>query len=150
VPGEIREKLDLDTPATVEVEQGAPVQARILRINAAADPESRQFEVRVLLPASAAARPGMFARVTLQVARAPRSLAVPRSALRMTPDGPVVVLVGEDRKVHLQPVSLGLATPGYAQVLDGLQEGQEVVTMGASTLEEGQEVRLDGAGKQHP
>ncbi len=149
VPGGIREKLDLDTPATVEVEQGAPVQARILRINAAADPESRQFEVRVLLPPSAAARPGMFARATLQVARAPRALAVPRSALRITPDGPVVVLLGGDHKVHLQPVTLGLTTPGYVQVLDGLQEGQHVVTMGGSTLEEGQEVRPDQAGKQN-
>lgn len=144
VPGEIRERLDVRTPARVSLEGGEEVDARILRLNAAADPESRQFAVRVSLPASTAARPGMFARVTLQVARAPRALAVPRSAVRTTPDGPVVVVVPPDGKVHLQPVSLGLTTPGFAQVLEGLKEGDRVVTLGAGNLENGQEVRVDG------
>ncbi len=148
VPAEIRDKLDPAAAARVEIQPGTPVQARILRINAAADPESRQFQVRVLLPDSIAARPGMFARVTLRVARAPGALAVPRSALRTTPDGPVVVLVRADHKVHLQPVTPGLTTPSYVQILEGLEEGQQVVTMGASTLEEGQEVRTDSAGSR--
>lgn len=146
VPAEVRQRLDQRTPVEVEVEEGARVQARILRINAAADPESRQFEVRLLLPEGAPARPGMFARVRLQLARARQVLTVPRSALRETPEGARVGLVDSQGRVQLKVVRLGLTTPEYAQVLEGLQEGQKVVTLGGSHLEDGQEVRLEGAG----
>jgi len=147
VPGEIRDRLDPRTPARVEIQPGISVQARILRINAAADPESRQFEVRVLVPEGAPARPGMFARVNLQVARVVQALAIPRSALRTTPEGSRVVVLDPQGRVHLRAVQVGLTTPEYAEILQGLQEGQKVVTLGGGNLEDGQEVRLEGTGK---
>lgn len=145
VPEEIRQSLTSTTPARIEFDADGvqPVEAKLLRLNAAADPESRQFEVRVLLPASTQARPGMFARVHFVTERAERALTVPRSAVRTTKDGPVVLVV-RDGKVHTQPVSLGLTTPEFQQVLDGLKQGDRVVTLGAGNLEDGQEVRLEG------
>jgi len=42
---------------------------------------------------------------------------------------------------------VGLTTPEYAEILQGLQEVQKVVTLGGGNLEDGQEVRLEGTGK---
>ncbi len=147
VPAEVRQRLEERTPVEVEVEGGTRVQARILRINAAADPESRQFEVRVLLPEGAPARPGMFARVHLQVDRVVQALAVPRSALWSTPEGARIAVLDAQGRVHLRAVRVGLTTPESAQILEGLQEGQKVVTLGGANLEDGQEVRLEDTGK---
>jgi len=147
IPAEVRQRLEERTPVEVEVEGGTRVQARILRINAAADPESRQFEVRVLLPEGAPARPGMFARVHLQVDRVVQALAVPRSALRSTPEGARIAVLDARGRVHLRAVRVGLTTPESAQILEGLQEGQKVVTLGGANLEDGQEVRLEDTGK---
>lgn len=88
----------------------------------------------------------MFARVHLQVDRVVQALAVPRSALRSTPEGARIAVLDAQGRVHLRAVRVGLTTPESAQILEGLQEGQKVVTLGGANLEDGQEVRLEGTG----
>lgn len=78
-------------------------------------------------------RVSMTAQVHIVVARAPQALAVPAAALGAPgADGrPTVrVLSGEGRhaRVDTRPVRTGLNNRVHVQVLEGLQEGERVIT----------------------
>lgn len=144
VPGDIRERISENTPVTVAVEQGEAFPAKIQRINAAADPEDRQFLVRVLLPSSESARPGMFARVTFTVENHQDAIAVPRGAILNDDDGSYAVVIDNNMTAHIRRVKVGFATAKKAQVLEGIEPGEDVVVIGGKKLKDGQEVRIDG------
>ncbi|MCR5661890.1 MAG: efflux RND transporter periplasmic adaptor subunit [bacterium] len=144
VPGDIRERITENTPVTVAVEQSEAVPAKILRINAAADPEDRQFLVRVLLPSSEVARPGMFARVTFTVEDHQDAVAVPRGAILNDDAGSYAVVIDKDMIAHIRRIKVGFATAKKAQILEGIEPGEDVVVIGGKKLEDGQEVRIDG------
>ncbi|MBI3333019.1 MAG: efflux RND transporter periplasmic adaptor subunit [Candidatus Omnitrophica bacterium] len=88
--------------------------------------------------------PGMFARSEIAVFEKPNALVVPTSALRDTDgDGKfdsVFVIEGEQAK--LKPMSLGYLTTDYAEIADGVQEGEQVVTEARGPLKEGSKVTL--------
>jgi RND family efflux transporter MFP subunit len=80
--------------------------------------------------------PGMFVNVSL----APRTLigasVVPAQAVQTGPDSQFVYVVGEDRKVTQQAVTLAYVETGFA-VVDGVPPGARVVIEGAQNLRPG-------------
>src|SRR5437879_13862557 len=91
---------------------------------------TRTVDVRVTTRnADGRLRPGTFINVELVTARQKR-LAVPESAVLPTGERHVVfVVVGGGRLVPRE-VRLGARANGYYEVLDGLREGEVVVTSG--------------------
>ncbi|WP_172293225.1 efflux RND transporter periplasmic adaptor subunit [Pseudoruegeria sp. HB172150] len=70
-------------------------------------------------------------------------IAIPVSAITGTEDEPKVWVVsnnGEERKVHLTPVTIDYTADGFAAIKDGLEAGDEIVTRGVHSLEDGQTV----------
>lgn len=88
--------------------------------------------------------PGMFARAEISVFEKPDALVVPTSALRdMDEDGKFEsVFVADADRVALKAVTLGYLTTDYAEITDGLAEGQAVVTEARGTLKEGSKISL--------
>lgn len=86
--------------------------------------------------------PGMFARAEIAVFEKPDALVVPTSALKdMDGDGKFeAVFVTQDSKAGLKPISLGYLTTDYAEITQGLQEGDQVVTEARGNLKDGSEV----------
>ncbi len=86
--------------------------------------------------------PGMFARAEIAVFEKPDALVVPTSALKdMDGDGKFeAVFVAQDNKAALKPISLGYLTTDYAEITQGLQEGDQVVTEARGNLKDGSEV----------
>ena len=88
--------------------------------------------------------PGMFARAEIAVFEKPNALVVPTSALRDTDgDGKfesVFVVDGETAK--LKGITLGYLTTDYAEIAEGLQEGEQVVTEARGSLKDGSKVAL--------
>lgn len=72
---------------------------------------------------------------------------VPLAALDSAPDGApfVWVVAGAENRVSKRPVGLGEAVGASVEVVDGLTEGDVVVTAGISKLCEGMRVRLIAA-----
>jgi multidrug efflux pump subunit AcrA (membrane-fusion protein) len=78
-------------------------------------------------------KPGMFAQLAIQTGQHPSALLVPKEAvLRMPsidPTAPLqnVVFTVADGRVHKQTVSLGATDGKNIEVVQGLQEGVDLV-----------------------
>jgi RND family efflux transporter MFP subunit len=83
--------------------------------------------------------PGMYATVVLKAGRRPRALAVPTQAV-VNGKNPVVYVVNQRHQLEERPVKLGLETPDQYEILDGLQEGDDVVIGNPADLKDGQQV----------
>ena len=80
-------------------------------------------------------RSGMFASFVIRVGDPVRSTAVPVQGVVREGDGTMTVWVTRDRRRFLRrTVKVGLQQDGWAQILDGLQPDEVVVTDGAIFL----------------
>jgi RND family efflux transporter MFP subunit len=140
-PGQ-REELAVGQRALIG--SGLP-EGRISRIALQANPESRLIEVEVTFPGSAAGRripllPSTLATVEIVVGARDSALQIPSAALQ---DRSVWV-VDAQGLAHARPVEVGLQGNGAVEILQGLEEGDRVVTAGASLLSDGVHTRVVG------
>ena len=70
--------------------------------------------------------PGMTARVDINTSEKPNALAVPISALKANTSGSYVLLVNADGSTMEQPVTTGIYSDEYVEILDGLSEGDQI------------------------
>src|SRR5690606_38684397 len=94
------------------------------------DPASRTGKVRIELPNTGLElKPDMYATVAFQIELGPR-LQIPIGAVVYTgPRRLVFVDIGEGR-LRPQEVTLGVRNEATVEVIDGLREGQAIVTSG--------------------
>ena len=85
-------------------------------------------QVKLDVPAPPAElRQDMTVSVDIAVARRPNALLIPASAVHDAEGGAAWVLLLEDGRSVRRPVRLGLRSGGYAEVLEGLSEGDAVI-----------------------
>lgn len=112
-----------------------------------ADPITQTFRIRVGMetPKDVRVLPGMTATVTLryhQGGKLENRILVPFSAVTKDSSGKQVVwVIGGDQVVRGNPVTMGVATDGQVEILQGLQPGTRIAVAGASYLREGMKVR---------
>lgn len=107
------------------------------------DPNGRAVVCRALLPNNEGKlRPGMFARVRLVFGKRQDALMIPEQAV-VTGNKTTVFVVNEG-KVSEVPVRLGVRRDARVEVLEGLQEGDVIVTAGQLKLRDGMQVRTVG------
>jgi RND family efflux transporter MFP subunit len=138
----------VDSPVTVEIEALPSGHERVGDVEAlvpSADPGSRTFQVRVVIPnPDGQVRSGMFARVGFQKSERP-GILVPASALikRGQLDG--VYVITNDR-ARLRWVRLGKAFGPRTEVISGLEPGDVIALTGLDRLEDGGRVEVSGNG----
>jgi multidrug efflux system membrane fusion protein len=88
--------------------------------------------------------PNQFVNVQLLLRNVP-AVVVPVTAVRTGANGDYVYVINEDRTVSLRKVKRGQATVGLIAIVEGLQEGERVVTEGGDRLQDGMAVQLPGA-----
>jgi HlyD family secretion protein len=129
---------------------GATYQARVLAVDINPTTSSRggvAYPVRLALGPGHYADgrlaprplPGMSAVAALQVRRAVDAIAVPASAVFREGSQDYVWLV-TDGVAHKHLVTLGAQGEAEVQVVNGLSEGQQIVTHGADQVTDGQSV----------
>jgi membrane fusion protein (multidrug efflux system) len=86
----------------------------------------------------------MFARVTLDLGGQRKGLLVPREAVvyRGEESG---VFVLDGNVARFRPVEAGLTKQSQVEIVRGLKLGEKVVSMGASLLKDGDQVRVKQA-----
>jgi membrane fusion protein, multidrug efflux system len=132
---------------------GESVAATIFRVSPAVDRATRTVLVEVDVPNSGRKlRPGAFGRVHFALETRPGVIALPVPAVRREVSGGAFVLIAEKSDTgHVarrRDVTLGLEAGGWVEIASGLREGEEVVTLGASSLSDGAKIapkRADGA-----
>ncbi len=129
-----------ETPAVITVDAfpGKKFLAKVAVVNPMVDQKTRTFRVRIKIPnPSGNLVDGMFARVRFSVKRR-MALAVPRDALqRLAGSGTFYVFVVDKDRADKRTVKTGVIGDRYAEVLDGLKEGEKVVASGAGRLRSG-------------
>lgn len=78
-----------------------------------------------------ALKPGMFAKVTLFTGQTVRALAVPESAVVDDNGKPTVFVMEGGESFFKRAVRTGIRSNGFVQILDGIKEGDRVVSRGA-------------------
>ena len=154
-----RMKLDFTLPARalLHLAKGLPIEARsealgnkrftgqIYSIDNQVDPITRSIQVRALLANDERElTPGLLMTVTLQT-RERLAVLVSEAALVTSGGSQSVWLVestAEGHTVHQQPVTLGERFRGWAEITQGLQAGDRVVTHGLQKVKEGQAVAV--------
>ena len=121
-----------------------PIAGKITLISPALDPGSTTVEVWVRLEnPKGNLRPGTAVHVSVAGRTAPKAITVPSEAIVVASSGkPTVMVIGSDGVAHQTPVQTGIADAGQTQIVSGLNPGQQVVTTGAASLDDGTHVKV--------
>ena len=84
-------------------------------------------------------KPGMFGRLSVIFDQRGGVLSIPREAVLEDDEQPAVFVVRDGKAVR-QAIGVGARSGGLVEVLSGVDEGEQVVTVGASTLRDGAKV----------
>lgn len=106
-------------------------------ITPAGDPIARTFRVRVALPDDTPLRIGMSVEANIITREVADALLVPAAAISQD----AVYVVEDARAVH-RPVEIGIRGPQTVEILDGLQEGEDVISPVPPDIRDGMRVRL--------
>ena len=144
VPEEISRQISVGQAVDVAFDGIAnrKFNSRINRINPAADMQSRQFSVRLVLdnPGNVI-KPGMFARINLTTQRLANAIVVPREAVQQKGDSATIVVVGKNSETEKREVKIGASDPKGFQITEGIEPGEKVVVMSSGPLKAGQQVK---------
>jgi len=149
-------KLDFTVPESFlgAMKPGATVLARaagypdrefegvVRTVGSRVDPVTRAFQVRAHIPNDERLlRPGML--LTVEVVTAQReALVVSENSVYQVQDRAFVYVIDSERTAHEREIRTGDRRFGAVEVLNGLEEGELVVTEGIVKLRDGAAVRL--------
>ena len=134
--------------ARVEVDAfpGESFMGRIARVSPVLDPATRTAPLEVEIANDQfRLKPGMYARVGIITESHPRALVVPTNAL-VDANGTRGVYLAVNNVAQFHPVKVGIEGNERTEVLDGVAEGDRVVTTGAAGLRNGDPIVLAGGG----
>lgn len=125
------------TRARISVAGLEPLEATVSRTSEALDPSSRTLraEIDIANPRNRL-RPGMTAEVALATRTVEEAMTVPVSAVRVSGDA-YYVFVARDGQVERRPVTVGVESAEWIQIVDGLEPTDAVVTAFSEPLEDG-------------
>jgi RND family efflux transporter MFP subunit len=128
----------MEADVVIDTYPGRTFSAAVTIISPIVDPESGSVTVRAMLERGTdELRPGMFARVTLYTGKAERRILLPTSALVQSDGSTGTVLVVQGGRVFRRKLRLGGQMEGKVEVLDGLKQGEEVISTPSPLLQEG-------------
>jgi HlyD family secretion protein len=124
--------IEVGNPVDIAVDAypGTVFEGKVSTINPMVDPLSRTFTVKVQMPnKNHRLKPGMFARVKIYPAIHKGALIAPFKSV-VKRDGSSFVFVIEDETARLREVKTGINNEREIEVIEGLEEGVEVIIEG--------------------
>jgi RND family efflux transporter MFP subunit len=130
---------------------GQEFDGKVTRTAGALDPQSRTMQVEVQVPnQQGKLYAGMYGQVKFLLPDDNAPIVVPADAFVFRAQGPQVVTVTNDNRIHWQEISVGRDFGTQLEVLNGLKENTEVVMNPTDDLREGIKVQVKGAEKPKP
>ena len=135
--------MNADLPVRMQVDAipGRDFEGIVSRVSPVVDAGTGTVRVTTEFKSSGALRPGMFGRIEVIYDRRDDVLTVPRTAL-LEGEGEDAVFAVRDGKAVRLPVHLGYIDGSVAEIRDGLNEGDTVVTTGKVALRDGSKVQV--------
>jgi membrane fusion protein (multidrug efflux system) len=138
----------------IDAAPGDAFEGKITAISPEIDPLTRNVRVQATIAnRGEKLRAGMFANVEIILPTKQNVLAIPATAVAYAPYGDTVFVIEEKKDasgamqkiVRSQVVRLGKTRGDFVVVVDGLKEGETIVTSGVFKLRPGMAVTIDNA-----
>lgn len=128
--------------AVVESVDSLPITGEIIAIDPKADQATHSIHVRGELPnESLQLKPGEFVRVSLELGKEENVVLIPQVAVERDGEQNYIFLVIDGVAVRTE-VTTGQKEGEMIQILDGVKEGNLVVTVGQLKIQDGYPVKL--------
>lgn len=122
---------------------------RITRVSPAVDVNTRTFPVEVQVNnADGRIRPGMFARVNINIGANDNVVVPDRAVVKQTGSNVKYVFVYSNGHVAYRQVQLGQRLDNAYELLEGLNDGDTVVVAGQSLLNDGAAAQINTHAKK--
>ena len=133
--------------ASVDVDAfpGEKFSGRIARLSPILDPSTRTAAMEVeIANRDGRLKPGMYARVDLTVEDKDNVLVVPKISLVDSQGERGVYQPSEDNKAKFKAVKVGIENNETAEILEGLADGEQIVSTGAGALRRDDQLVIAG------
>ena len=134
--------LRVGMPLKVQVDAfpGEEFSAEVYAIDPLLDVANRSIGLRARLPnEELKLRPGLFAKVRLQVSRKAAAIMIPEQSIVPRGEQSFVYLL-KDGKADMRPVKTGIRRSGQVEILEGVNDGDIVITAGVQKIGPGSAV----------
>ncbi|MEP5763003.1 MAG: efflux RND transporter periplasmic adaptor subunit [Halieaceae bacterium] len=124
-------------------------EAELIALDSRVDPATRNLLLRARIQESEGLLPGMFAILRVDLGKQRQVITVPETAVSYSLQGDTIYVVepGEDGALIAvsRIVEIGATRDGRTAVLEGIEAGEQVVTVGQNKLYRGVKVIVDDA-----
>lgn len=128
-------------PAVISTSEVGQAAGRVRIVTPQVDAKTRVGLARVALLDRGAFRPGMFAKVVINVG-AQQAVLAPQSAILYRDNRPGLFVIDAQGVAHFRAVVVGVRSGDLVEVRQGLQAGERVAVQGAGFLSEGDRVKI--------
>lgn len=131
-------------PVGIEIDALADetIVAAVSRVSPIVDPQTGTFKITVeIVDKTRRIKPGMFGRIGVIYDVHENALQIPRSAIIEDQGAASVFVIDGDRATR-RPVSTGFSNRGMVEITNGLQDGEQVVTVGQASLKQDSRVTV--------
>jgi multidrug efflux pump subunit AcrA (membrane-fusion protein) len=117
---------------------GGKLDGKVIVVSPTVDPSTTTVQIWVRAKnTKERLRPGVNVQITIDAERIPNALVVPAAAiLSLEEGGDKVMVAGTDLLAHERKVELGVRSGDNVQILTGVKEGEQVITVGGLGLED--------------
>jgi len=132
----------------VDAYPGEQFFGRIARVAPVLDPATRTATMEIeIANADRRLKPGMYARVSLNVEERKNTLVAPKNAVIDFESKRGVWMANEDNRAKFVPVELGIEDTDRIEITAGLKEGDQIVTTGAAAVRNNDMLVIAGAAR---
>lgn len=137
----------LPVSVTVDAWPGTMFEGEVTRISPVIDPETGTFRVTAEIADSEnKLKPGLFGRVQVLYDFHEGVPVIPRAAVISEDDQNHVFVIAEGGIANRRTITLGYEKDGLVEIISGVDAGEEVVTAGKGSLNNGAVVEVIGPG----
>jgi multidrug efflux pump subunit AcrA (membrane-fusion protein) len=153
IPESQAEHLKVDDPAEISSLDGKnKISGKVTIVSPALDPNSTTVEIWAEAKnPQGQFRAGASVNLTMVSKTVANAIVVPKEALLVDPkEGSSVMVVGSDGHAHQRKVQTGIQEGDRVQIVQGLKEGEVVVTVGAYGLPDNVKVAIQKQSEGAP
>ncbi len=130
---------------------GLEFEAAVRAVSQVIDPRNRTFQIEVEVPGrERAVKPNLLAVLTINDYSNPKALAVPKNVVQETGTEQFLFVAAREGGKWIarkRVVRTGMDSGAMVEILDGLRDGESVVTFGFQAIADGQALAVEGAAE---
>lgn len=135
-------KKGIEAEVTTDVLKGYKFNGKIKLINPRIDVQSGTVKVTVEIPdPSMKLKPGMFVDVKISISNKNDALIIPKKSI-LFKNNKSFVFIFKRMQVFKKEIKTGISEEDNIEVIDGLKEGDRIVTVGIETLKDKMRVKI--------